>query len=433
MMMNEVLALITSYQGEGVLALSSLILGALLFAAAVAAARQPKVIYPDEMPQTAEDKILYPVILGLAHGNPPYKVPQTDALKVAAAADGIDSVRPMLERIYTNTQINNRHLAIPDFTPSNMEEGDSLLFNGTTDYQLPIQERLVRFRETAVPLVCRVAKEAMHDAGVSIDDIQKLIVVSSTGFLGPGLDCELIKHLGLSRGVDRTLIGFMGCAAAMNGFRVANDFARQEKNKGKYALMLCVEISSVHTTFDDNINDAILHAIFADGCAAAIIGGKSKRESPKGTLAIVEEHSCLTENTEDGITLAINANGISCTLSKHLSKYISQHIKSYVDSGLAKVGLKVEDVDFWGVHPGGTRIIEAVQAGVGLTPEQTADSWAVLGEYGNMLSPSIMYVLKRVYKRHREALSRGEEGYKTGFAFSFSPGVGVEGIILRQL
>lgn len=84
--------------------------------------------------------------------------------------------------------------------------------------------RLDKFKEKAVPLVSDVARRAIKEAGLNVSDISKLVVVSSTGFLGPGLDCELIKNLGLTRSVDRTLIGFMGCAAAMNGFRNANDY-----------------------------------------------------------------------------------------------------------------------------------------------------------------------------------------------------------------
>jgi alpha-pyrone synthase len=243
----------------------------------------------------------------------------------------------------------------------------------------------------------------------------------------------LIDELGLKRSVDRTLIGFMGCAAAMNGFRVTNDFVRSERNSGKYALLVCVEISSVHTTFEDNMNDAILHAIFADGCAAAVLGGVTKTEAAPGTLAIVDEYSWLCENAEDGITLSINANGISCTLSKDLSKYIGANMPQYIDNFLSRHNLSKQDVDFWGVHPGGTRIIEAVEKSIHLTPDQTADSWAVLGEYGNMLSPSIMYVLARVFKRHHEKRLLGEQGHKLGLAFSFSPGVGVEGIMIRQI
>merc|ERR1712006_64949 len=126
-------------------------------------------------------------------------------------------------------------------------------------------------------------------------EITKLVVVSSTGFIGPGLDCELIQELNLRRDVDRSLIGFMGCAAAMNGFRVCNDYAMS--HPGKASLLCCVEISSVHTTFDDNINDAILHAIFADGCAAAVISGETKATAPKGTLAIVDDYAYLMEGS----------------------------------------------------------------------------------------------------------------------------------------
>lgn len=90
--------------------------------------------------------------------------------------------------------------------------------------QVPVDVRLDKFKEKAVPLVSDVARRAIKEAGLNVSDISKLVVVSSTGFLGPGLDCELIKNLGLTRSVDRTLIGFMGCAAAMNGFRNANDY-----------------------------------------------------------------------------------------------------------------------------------------------------------------------------------------------------------------
>lgn len=91
-------------------------------------------------------------------------------------------------------------------------------------HQVPVDVRLDKFKEKAVPLVSDVARRAIKEAGLNVSDISKLVVVSSTGFLGPGLDCELIKNLGLTRSVDRTLIGFMGCAAAMNGFRNANDY-----------------------------------------------------------------------------------------------------------------------------------------------------------------------------------------------------------------
>jgi len=198
-------------------------------------------------------------------------------------------------------------------------------------------------------------------------------------------------------------------------------------------MVVCVELSSVHTTFDDNVNDAILHAIFGDGCVVAILGGRTAKTAPKGAFAIVDDHAWLMEGTEDGITLSINDYGISCKLSKYLPQYIAKNMKGYVDTFLSRHKMGMEDMDFWAVHPGGRRIIEEAQNGLGLTEEQCKYSWKVLNDYGNMLSPSVMFVLELIMNDHKALLAAGQPGFKQGLAFSFSPGVGAEGILLKVL
>lgn len=374
----------------------------------------------------------YPVMIGMATGNPKYKVTQDEALAIALKAPGCAPLRNVLERVYKNTKIESRYMAVPDFTPLLAQDGDENFFPDDT-FALPVQVRLEKYKEVAVPLVTDVCLRAIKQAGVPLDTIGKLVVVSSTGFLGPSLDCELIKALKLPRSTDRSLVGFMGCAAAMNGYRIAMDYVKA--HPGMNALMVCVEISSVHTTFKDSVNDAILHAIFADGAAACVMAAKKGSECPKGTLAIVEDHGWLMEGTEDGITLAINDDGISCTLSKYLPQYIAKNMGGFVDSFLAKVdkNLTREDVGFWAIHPGGRRIIEEAQNGLGVSDIQAKYSWEVLKEYGNMLSPSVMFVLEKIFKEHKKQIAEGKEGFKMGLAFSFSPGVGAEGIMLRAI
>jgi len=381
--------------------------------------------------ESLKPKKLYPYMLGLATGNPKYRVTQSDALKVALRAPGCKNIQNVLERIYSNTRISHRYMAIPDFTPDQRDPDDDFFYPEDGTFSVPVQNRLEKFKEVSVPLVTEVCKKAIAQAGVSLQDIHKLVVVSSTGFLGPSLDCELIVSLGLPRSTDRSLIGFMGCAAAMNGYRIAMDFVRA--NPGKLALMVCVEISSVHSTFKDSMNDAVIHAIFADGAAACVMTAQPIENIPKGTLCIVEDHGWLMEGTQDGIVLSINDDGISCTLSKYLPQYIAKNMGGFVDGLLKKQNLTRSDVDFWAIHPGGRRIIEEAQNGLGVTESQAADSWYVLDNYGNMLSPTVMFVLERIFKRHKEQLARGEEGYKCGLAFSFSPGVGAEGIMLKQI
>lgn len=215
-------------------------------------------------------------MLGLATGNPKYKVTQREAVKIAQAAPGCGKLKVVLDRLYANTAITNRYMSIPDFSDeADRDPNDELLYKDN-NYAIPIQHRLQRFRKEAIPLVTDVCKRAIADAQVSIKDISKLIIVSSTGFLGPSLDCELIETLGLPSSTDRSLIGFMGCAAAINGYRIATDFAIA--HPGKLALLVCIELSSVHSTFKDSINDAVIHAIFGDGCAACVIVARPKSQ-----------------------------------------------------------------------------------------------------------------------------------------------------------
>jgi len=375
---------------------------------------------------------ILPVIIGIATGNPEFVVTQDQALAIAQKAPGHQSVNRILPSVYSNTQINTRYFAISDFTPEKASEKHPIFFDTDLTFQMPLQNRLEKFKKEAIPLVCDTAIRAIEHAKITTADIGKLVVVSSTGFFGPGLDCAIIDELKLSRNVDRSLIGFMGCAAGMNGLAVGRDYVKC--NPEKKALVVCVELSSVHTTFEDTINDAILHAIFADGCAACVLGAATVETAPVGSFAIMDSYSELCVGAEDGITLAMKTNGITCTLSKNLSNYIKQSMPGYIDGFLQRHSLQMSDIAFWGVHPGGTRIIEAVEQSINLTKEQTADSWAVLGQYGNMLSPSILYVLQRKWARAQEAAERiPVDEPRLGLVFSFSPGVGIEGALLRQL
>ncbi|CAM9739609.1 unnamed protein product [Ectocarpus sp. 6 AP-2014] len=374
---------------------------------------------------------VHAVIASVATGTPQYRCTQEQALRVASKVPGTKSVRPTLERLYRNTCIGSRHFAVPDFTPQKRAEGDKALFPADGSYEVPVDVRLAKFKQKAAPLVCDVSLRAIKESGVDVSQIGKLVVVSSTGFSGPGLDCDLIKNLGLPRSVDRTMVGLMGCAGALHGLRVASDFVIA--HPGECALMVCVELSSLHANFQDNTANAVSMALFADGCAATVLKGARKAECPKGSLVVADSHSWLIEDSEDGITVDIEPNSIVCVLSKLVPKIVANSVGPFVDGFLGRNSMKRKDVDFWVVHPGGSAIITEVQNGLGLTEEHTADSWAVLGEYGNMLSPTSMFVLSRVFQRHKAIVAEGKAGYQTGMAIAFSPGVGAEGILFKQI
>ena len=388
-----------------------------------------------------------PIILSLETGVPKYKTLQSDALQYLLSNyknNNNITYQTIVKNIYKNSRIETRYLGIPDFM-ENMENTETNFFKNIEP--IPIQIRLNKFKEIAIPLVIdicsRAINSAINSANICKKDIQKIIIVSSTGFFGPSLDCNIIKALDLPRTIDRTLIGFMGCAAAINGFRIATDFVNN--NPGKCALMVCVEISSVHANFNDSINDTITHSIFSDGASACILratpstvvsGVKSlqKKKSQhlfytnqiKPSLAIIDSFSCLMNDTEDGIKLELTDNGITCKLSKNLPKYINKGICYIVDTFLEKHKLIRADISFWVIHPGGRRIIEEIQKALGISEEDTKDSWDILKNYGNMLSPSIMFVLEKTMMRENPL-------GKYGLVISFSPGVGTECLLLQYV
>jgi alpha-pyrone synthase len=182
-------------------------------------------------------------MLGLATGNPKYRVTQSDALKVALRAPGCKNIQNVLERIYSNTRISHRYMAIPDFTPDQRDPDDDFFYPEDGTFSVPVQNRLEKFKEgtfdqievmtfflylqlsssiVSVPLVTEVCKKAIAQAGVSLQDIHKLVVVSSTGFLGPSLDCELIVSLGLPRSTGNKCIIYLQVTIILFNSQIAH-------------------------------------------------------------------------------------------------------------------------------------------------------------------------------------------------------------------
>ncbi|MGP1386002.1 MAG: type III polyketide synthase [Thainema sp.] len=360
---------------------------------------------------------LVPVIERLATGTPQHLTPQAEAARFVAELPHLKQNCHRIEKIYGNTRINARHLAI------------DLLSNETVAFSRragTIESRMDSFKYHAVPLAEQVVKPAL--AGIALESIGLIVFVTSTGFVAPGVDAELIERLGLRRNIARVTVNFMGCAAAMNGLRVACDHVKAYPHQK--ALLICLELSSINATFNDDINDVIIHSIFGDGCAAAVIGCQETEVAHASGQILIRDHlSYLVEDTQDGIRLGIRDNGITCRLSRSLPDYIEAGVGRVIENYLAAHQLNKADIDLWAVHPGGTRIIQKAQSSLGLTNEQVDYSWGVLQEYGNMLSVSILFVLQRMLQQRH---LKSSDQPATGLAFSFSPGVGIEGALFEM-
>ncbi|MGW4769432.1 type III polyketide synthase [Nocardia sp. NPDC004278] len=353
------------------------------------------------------------VIESIATGAPSRHIAQDDAADRVAELFTDPQQRARISRVYQKTKIDTRRMVVdpldPEFLPFSRDPGT-------------IRDRMNLYYRHAVPLAVDVAGRALAGIEDAAAEIGLLVFVTSTGFIAPGVDVAVVKQLGLSPSVGRVVVNFMGCAAAMNGIRTAVDYVRAHPDKK--AMVVCLELSSVNAVFDDNVNDVIIHSLFGDGCGAVVIGaGRVQQPLAPGKVVIRDSFSQLFDGAEDGIVLGVNHNGITCELSENLPRYIYSGVDPVVTDILRRNGLQKSDIDLWAIHPGGPKIIEESVHSLGIAPERAALSWDVLAKFGNMLSVSLIFVLEQMIQQE------AAKPISTGVAFSFAPGVTLEGMI----
>lgn len=352
------------------------------------------------------------VIESIATGAPARVVDQDDAAARVAVLFADPVQRQRILRVYEKTRIGTRRMAVDPLDA----EFDALRSRPST-----VRERMNLFYRHAAPLAVQVARRAL--AGHDIRDVGLLVFVTSTGFIAPGVDVAVVKQLGLSRAVSRVVVNFMGCAAAMNGIRTASDYVRSHPDLK--ALVICLELSSVNAVFADDANDVIISSLFGDGCGAVVVGaGQVQEQLAPGRVVIRDTFTRLLDDAEDGIVLGVNHDGITCDLSENLPDYIYRGVAPLIDNVLSDNGLEMADIDLWAIHPGGPKIIEQSVRSLGIEPERAAVSWDVLARFGNMLSVSLLFVLEQMV-----AVPESDKELSTGVAFSFAPGVAVEGLL----
>ncbi len=237
------------------------------------------------------------------------------------------------------------------------------------------------------------------------DPITHLLVTCCTGFSAPGIDLELIERCGLNPSVERTMIGFMGCYAAINALKLARHIVRSEPRAR--VLVVNLELCSLHLQEVTELDQILSFLLFADGCAACLVTAE-----PHGA-ALDSFHAVLVPDTANLITWNIRDFGFDMVLSGAVPAAIQDGLRCCADDILR--GAPVPSIDLWAVHPGGRTVLDAVERAFDLPPRALAASRDVLRRYGNMSSATVMFVLQALMGNAR----KGE----TGCAMAFGPGM----------
>ncbi len=254
-------------------------------------------------------------------------------------------------------------------------------------------ERMRAFAPAARRLGAEAARQALERGGAgAADEVGDLVVVSCTGYSGPGLDVHLAADLGLGRGVRRLALGHMGCYAALPALRTA---AALVAASGQRALVVSVELCSLHLQPAASRQEAVSQALFGDGAAAALVGPDTA--GPAGGAAgpaVVAGRTITLPGSEDRMGWLIGDDGFHMSLSPRVPALVDRGLGMLVEQLLEPHGLTPADVAHWAVHPGGPEILERVQRRLGLSDAQLAPSWEVLADGGNRSSATVLFILE---------------------------------------
>ena len=365
-------------------------------------------------------------IYGLGTAHPPAALTPASGLGIARFLAG-PAVRTStwLTPLYEKSGIARRHQVlggqvVRDILEGTTASGSPFLPTAANDGVGPTTgERMRIYAEEAGPMALRAAAAAVAESGFDAGSFTHVVTVSCTGFTAPGIDLALIRGLNLRPTVQRTHVGFMGCHGALNGLRVANAFATADP--AARVLVCAVELCSLHYYYGNQADKLIANAIFADG-AAAVVGcgdltpqppslrGKGEPDSEAPLLSgeglgrgssrwhLRASGSCIIPESAGDMAWAVGDHGFEMTLSRKVPGLIAGRLQPWLEEWLGDNGLSLADVRSWAVHPGGPKIVSAVEEGLNLPAAALAPSRAVFAEYGNMSSPTVLFILDRLRK-----------------------------------
>ena len=359
-------------------------------------------------------------ILGIGIATPRQSLQQDKIAALAKAYSCENSKQErVLESLYRMTEIKQRGSVL---VGGNDDEQSMPFFPtriSSDDHGPGTEERMQRYAQESVPLAVAAAENALRESGLLLSEITHLVTVSCTGFFAPGPDIALIKRLNLNPEVSRLHIGFMGCHGALNGLRQCLSVAGADPDA---RILLCaVELCSLHMQYGWNPHSILANALFADGAAAVVLAPAKDNRDESKAWKVVSSGSCVLPDCEDAMTWKIGDHGFEMTLSHRIPDLIRQHLRPWLERWLARHSQTIGNIPTWAVHPGGPRILREVVDVLYLPNDSIAASRAVLAEFGNMSSPTILFILDRL---------RAQGAPRPCLAIGFGPGLAIEVALL---
>lgn len=325
-----------------------------------------------------------------------------------------------LKTIFRSSGIEYRHSVLTDYGQT---KGFTFYPDNCDHEPIPgTEKRLEVFRQHALALSVASFEDMLQSyPHIRHDEITHIIVVCCTGMYAPGLDIDLVRTLNLARSVQRTAITFMGCHASFNALKVADAICKS--NERAKVLIVCTELCSIHFQRAANEDNLLANALFADGSASVFV--EARTFSPL-RLQLEEFHSDLAPEGSSDMAWTIGDLGFEMRLTAYVPELIRKQISALSNSLLQKISVNFSEIRHFAIHPGGKRILHVIEQELGITSTQNEPAYRVLKNYGNMSSPTVLFVLKEVVRD----LGVSNVGERV-LSFAFGPGITLEGMVLR--
>ncbi|MDI1233507.1 MAG: type III polyketide synthase [bacterium] len=331
-----------------------------------------------------------------------------------------ENIKRKITTVASRASIKTRYSVLNDFSK---DAADFEFFpkNRFLEPEPSISERMDLFKKHACTLSIDAIKKIIDFESIK-HSITHIITVTCTGLSAPGLDIEIVRELGLNPKIERNSVNFMGCNAAILALKNADYICKT--NPKANVLIVCTELSTIHFQKKYSDDYIISTALFGDGSAAMIVSSSRPKPPYYPAIEIKAFHSNLLHKGVDEMAWHISDKGFVINLTSYVSQLINGSIKELFDS----IGVNSKDVDFWAVHPGGKKILDDFRKSLDLSKEQLQQSYDVLNNFGNMSSPTVLFVLKQVIEMNKT----NPFGRKI-FTAAFGPGLSIETMQLEYV
>jgi predicted naringenin-chalcone synthase len=354
-------------------------------------------------------------IVSIGTAVPAYQHQQEEILMFMQSVFALpETEQRKLRFLYRQSGIGTRYSVIPDYSlPAAAWE-----FYPPTENLEPfpsLEKRMQWYQAYAAELSMAAIRDCLRDRSETITHI---ITVSCTGMSAPGLDIELMETLQLPATTFHTSVNFMGCYAAIHALKMADACCKADP-KAK-VMIVSTELCTLHFQKEQTIDNMTSSMLFSDGAAAVLISGSENDEG----LHIDHFYSSVLTKGKKDMAWELSSSGFLMTLSGYIPELIEEDFASLVDNALQSAGLSKTDITQWCIHPGGKKILEAVHKSLGFSNGQLQASYDVLKNFGNMSSPTVLFVLKKLMQERTPG-----ESMKI-FGAAFGPGLTMETFIV---